>query len=298
MKIVLGSVLVGLLGSLTACGGSSSGGSSSSGPIVAGPKEQDCGNPISLAKTYTKVTGYGATSRKVERTDQYAWSYPSGAIQEEYGTSNPNGEIDVRSGELIDACQWVQQSFSGIGPEAWAGEDDGVFPKNGDNVYFTPKFYFEFELPQYQTYGAWEQADKPETENATLRSARLTVGLSRLVNGRLSYGNDSSAVIEDTQELELSCESSFELNYAISRYTSLDDIEREMCDAFLINGSTVYDCLSSYPELAANSCTFKSDKIFVPDNKGNIYEAAISGKLYDDGLGNHRIEINGVDILN
>lgn len=305
MKVVLGSILVGLLGTLTACGGSSSGGGGSSDPIVKGPQEQDCGDSVALAKTYTRVTGYAATSRKVEETDQYVWSYPSGSIQEEYGTSNPSGTINVTNGELIDACMWVQQSFAGIGPEAWEGEDGFIFPENGEDVYFTPFLHLDFNLPQYLTYDAWDEAGQPENEEGVLKSARLTIDLAKYARGGFVGFFSDPDTLEQTPELELSCQEPFKLKYSISHYSAqsaqdraeLSNLSPDVCHSYLVNGSTMNDCLSVYPDLETNSCTFTSDKVFVPDNTGEFYQAAVSGTLTDNGVGKHRITITEVDIL-
>lgn len=306
MKVVLGSVLIGLLGALTACGGSSSGGGgSTSDPIVKGPQEQDCGESISLAKTYTLPTPSKATSLRTDDTSSYRWSNPTVLLQEEYGTSNPSGTINVTNGELIDACMWVQQSFAGIGPETWDAEDNYVFPKNGDDVYFTPNLYLEFNLPQYLTYDAWDEAGQPESEDGVLKSARLTIDLAKYARGGFVGFFSDPDTFEQTPELELSCEEPFKLKYSISHYSAQSDQDRaalsslspDVCHSYLVNGSTMNDCLSVSLGLETNSCTFTSEKIFVPDNTGEFYQAAVSGSLTDNGVGKHRITITEVDIL-
>ena len=297
MRVILGSVLVGLLGALTACGGSSSGGGSSD-PIVKGPQEQDCGDPIALVKTYERTIGIGVTSRQYGDVTDYVWANPRIEIAQNYGTASPSGTINVTDGSLIDACSWAQQAFGMAQEWTWEGGDLSLLDPD-DSVYFTPTIAMSFNPPSLQTYAAWDNAGQPEKENAELNEAKLYVEITEIVNNDFWGRNHDTSVLNNTIALELNCEKPFELEYYIGKFNSLGNISPDVCVAELVDGATEYQCLMVTPiDEDVNACSFSSEKVFIPDNEGNYYEAKISGKTYATATDLYRIEINGVDILN
>lgn len=282
---------------LAACGGGSGSSSSNDFTNVTGPKKQDCGDPISLAKNYDHVTRYDTTSRRPNSDSPYVWPNSSTKVEQSYVSFNGSSEINVTDGEFIEPCSWAQESFAYFTPSVWEGEDDPLFPKNGQDVYFTPVITMTYDVPSFQTYEAWKEANKPEFENTTIVDAKLYVKYASM-NSR-GLGDEDEDIIEATPRLKLECDRPYQLRYHDQREDALGNISPDACEIqFDGERESWYQCLHVVPKRENNTCTFTTDKVFIPDNQGNYYEAAVAGKLHALGEDDYRIEVNEIDILN
>lgn len=300
MRNVVKAVSILAVMGLSACGGSSSGGGGSSNPIVKGPQEQDCGDPISLVKSYDWLPNYAVTSRRFEESNIYVWAYPSKLIAQSYRNANPSGEISVTDDDLIEPCSWVYESFGQATPSIWEGEDDVIFPLNGEDVYLTPVIDIDFELPKFQSYSEWKNNDKPTVENAEIKEAKLYIEYAEGSGSRFGRTTYERELLKQTPPLSLICDTAFELKYYEQREESLGNVSPDVCEIQSDTTESWFQCMYVVPVNQTRSCTFTADKVFIPDNKGNFYEAALKGKLYDAGatLTTFRLEIQQVDILN
>lgn len=165
----------------------------------------------------------------------------------------------------------------------------------GKHTYFIPELQFEFHTPSLQQL---PEGSNVLREVVELKEAQLSISLS---NEHVEEHHKSISETSDKkhkksdyvsrQAIDLNCEKSFNSEYRFIDLDPSNNVDPNLCSWI---SEDTYGCLAGRVLPENNQCYFEDQKISLPDSKGGLVLAKVTGNIAINANSSHTLHIRHV----